>query len=245
MAQRRDGREPHQLRPVRITPGYALHAEGSALIEAGDTRLLCTVSVEERVPTFLRGTGRGWVTAEYGMLPRSTPTRMPREGGDASARGRRMEIQRLIGRSLRAAVDLEALGARTCIVDCDVLQADGGTRTLAITGAYVALYDAFHRTVRQKLFKQVPFTSAVAAVSAGMVDGTALLDLCYEEDARADVDFNVAMTGEGKLVEVQGSAEGSPFSREELDGLLTLAAEGIQQLFALQRQAIQELTATD
>ena len=228
---------------MRIIPGYALHAEGSALIEAGDTRLLCAVSVEERVPTFLRGTGSGWVTAEYGMLPRSTPTRMPRESGDSSARGRRMEIQRLIGRSLRAAVDLEALGARTCTMDCDVLQADGGTRTLAITGAYVALYDAFHRMVRRKLLRQVPFTSAVAAVSAGMVDGVALLDLCYDEDARADVDFNVAMTDEGKLVELQGSAEGSPFSREELDGLLTLAAEGIQQLFALQRQAIQELTA--
>ncbi len=237
-AKRIDGRRPDQLRPVRITPGYLLHPEGSALIDAGDTRVLCAVTVEDRVPPFLRGTGRGWVTAEYGMLPRATPSRTPREGLDRSARGRAMEIQRLVGRSLRAVVDLEKLGERTFIVDCDVLQADGGTRTLAVTGAYVALSQAFNQLYRRKRLRENPFRSAVAAVSCGLVGGVPMLDLCYAEDSTADVDCNVVMTDGGELVEVQGAAEGAPFTRRELEELLDLAENGVQELFAAQREAL-------
>ena len=237
-AKRIDGRRPDQLRPVHITPGYLLHPEGSALIDAGDTRLLCAVTVEDRVPPFLRGTGKGWVTAEYGMLPRATPSRTPREGLDRSARGRAMEIQRLVGRALRAVVELEKLGERTFIVDCDVLQADGGTRTLAVTGAYVALSQAFNHLYRRKRLRENPFRSAVAAVSCGLVGGVPMLDLCYAEDSTADVDCNVVMTDGGELVEVQGAAEGAPFTRRELEELLDLAENGVQELFAVQREAL-------
>ncbi len=237
-AKRIDGRRPDQLRPVHITPGYLLHPEGSALIDAGDTRLLCAVTVEDRVPPFLRGTGKGWVTAEYGMLPRATPSRTPREGLDRSARGRAMEIQRLVGRALRAVVELEKLGDRTFIVDCDVLQADGGTRTLAVTGAYVALSQAFNHLYRRKRLRENPFRSAVAAVSCGLVGGVPMLDLCYAEDSTADVDCNVVMTDGGEIVEVQGAAEGVPFTRRELEELLDLAENGVQELFAVQREAL-------
>ncbi len=237
--RRTDGRAHNQLRPVSITPGYLLFPEGSTLIEMGNTRVLCTVSVEDRVPGFLRGTGKGWVTAEYGMLPRSTVTRTPR-GEDS---GRTREIQRLVGRSLRAVTDLVRLGDRTFTVDCDVLQADGGTRTAAITGAYVALYQAFLVLQRRRLLTSIPFKAAVGAVSAGMVDGQALLDLCYEEDSRAEVDLNVVMTDKGDLVEVQGTAEEKPFSRETLESLLDLAAEGIRQLHQAQQEAIARLLA--
>ena len=237
-AKRIDGRRPDQLRPVHITPGYLLHPEGSALIDAGDTRLLCAVTVEDRVPPFLRGTGKGWVTAEYGMLPRATPSRTPRESLDRSARGRAMEIQRLVGRALRAVVELEKLGERTFIVDCDVLQADGGTRTLAVTGAYVALSQAFNHLYRRKRLRENPFRSAVAAVSCGLVGGVPMLDLCYAEDSTADVDCNVVMTDGGEIVEVQGAAEGAPFTRRELEQLLDLAENGVQELFAVQREAL-------
>ena len=236
-----DGRRPDEPRPVRITPGYQLYPEGSALIEAGNTRLLCAVSVENRVPPFLQGTGRGWVTAEYGMLPSSTNTRTPRGGGVGGVPGRSMEIQRLIGRAMRAVVDTEALGNQTFIVDCDVLQADGGTRTLSVTGAYVALYQAFHNLVQRNLLRSIPFNAAVAAISVGLVGEVPLLDLCYEEDSGADVDFNVVMTDQGRLVEVQGTAEGQPFTRESMDALLALAERGIRGLFSIQKEAIQGL----
>ena len=199
---------------------------------------LCAVTVEDRVPPFLRGTGKGWVTAEYGMLPRATPSRTPREGLDRSARGRAMEIQRLVGRALRAVVELEKLGERTFIVDCDVLQADGGTRTLAVTGAYVALSQAFNHLYRRKRLRENPFRSAVAAVSCGLVGGVPMLDLCYAEDSTADVDCNVVMTDGGEIVEVQGAAEGVPFTRRELEELLDLAENGVQELFAVQREAL-------
>jgi ribonuclease PH len=215
------------------------HAEGSALIDTGYTRVLCAVSVEENVPPFLKGRGRGWVTAEYAMLPRSTHTRTPRETQGRS--GRTMEIQRLIGRSLRAVTLMEALGERTLTVDCDVLQADGGTRTASITGAYVALYQALAGLVAKGLIPSVPLTVPVAAVSVGVVRGEDMLDLCYEEDSHAEVDFNVVKTGEGSFVEVQGTAEGKPFTREGLDSMLALADKGIQELFERQRQAIAQV----
>jgi len=233
---RADGRRPDQLRPVNITPGYLAHAEGSALIELGGTTVLCAASVEDRVPQFVRGTGSGWITAEYGMLPRSTLTRTPREAGRVS--GRTHEIQRLIGRSLRSVAQLDLLGERTFLVDCDVLKADGGTRTAAITGAYVALFQAMRRLVDEGSLPSLPMRCAVAAVSAGLVDGIPLLDLNYEEDARAAVDFNVVMTEEGELVEVQGTGESHPFSRSEMDELLALAEGGIRQLFQAQRGAL-------
>lgn len=235
---RLDGRRPDELRPVRIVTGYLPWAEGSALIELGNTQVLCAVSAEDRLPQFLRGTGSGWVTAEYGMLPRSTKERTPREAAAGRPSGRSQEIQRLIGRALRAVTNLDVLGERTCTVDCDVIKADGGTRTAAITGAYVALHQAFERLVEQGTLSTVPLSSAVAATSVGLVEGVPLLDLCYEEDASAEVDFNVVMTGDGRLVEVQGTAEGQPFSREEMDALLTLAEAGIRQLFEAQRQAL-------
>ncbi|MBI2935718.1 MAG: ribonuclease PH [Chloroflexi bacterium] len=235
---RSDGRTAYDLRPVKITPGHLLFAEGSALIEAGSTRVLCAVSVEERIPAFLRGMGRGWISAEYGMLPRSTPTRTARDGGQGRERGRVYEIQRLIGRALRAVTRLDALGERTFIVDCDVLQADGGTRTAAVTGSYVALYQAFSNLKRQGLLKTIPFHNAVAAISVGLLDGVPLLDLSYEEDSHADVDFNCVMTDQGDLVEVQGTAESQPFARQSLDALLDLAHTGIQRLFAVQKTAI-------
>ncbi|WP_376796248.1 ribonuclease PH [Thermogemmatispora sp.] len=231
---RTDGRSQTQLRPIRLLVDYLDYAEGSVLIEAGRTRVLCAATVEERVPPFLEGSGRGWVTAEYSMLPRATLTRTSRER-EGRLSGRTQEIQRLIGRSLRAAVDLEALGPRTLILDCDVLQADGGTRTAAITGAFVALYRACSRLVERGLLPAHPVRTAVAAVSVGVVSGEALLDLCYEEDARAEVDFNVVMTAHGEFVEVQGTGEGGVFSRARLDELLALAQQGISQLLAFQQ----------
>jgi ribonuclease PH len=235
---RSDGRLARELRPVRITTGFIEHAEGSVLIEMGRTKVICTASVEEGVPRFLAGRGRGWVTAEYGMLPRATDTRNEREAARGRIGGRTMEIQRLIGRSLRAVVDFEALGERTVTMDCDVIQADGGTRTAAITGAWVALALASRRLQARGALVREPVRHPVAAVSVGVVGGRALLDLCYEEDSRADVDMNVVMTGADEFVELQGTAEGRTFSRGALGELTDLAAAGIKQLMARQREAL-------
>ena len=231
-----DSRANDELRPVRITSGCLDYAEGAALIEVGATQVICAASVEERVPSFLQGTGQGWVTAEYAMLPRSTQVRTPRE--IKGLRGRTQEIRRFVGRSLRAAVDLEALGERTLIVDCDVLQADGGTRTASITGGYVALAIALDKLIRGRLLPARVLKTAVAAVSVGLVGGEALLDLCYEEDSQAEVDFNVVMTAEGRFVEIQGTAEKQPFPREVMDRLLNLAEKGIKELLEVQRGAL-------
>jgi len=239
--KRGDGRAYDELRPVKITPGFQSFAEGSALIELGKTRVLCTVSVDEKVPAFLSGEGNGWITAEYGMLPRSTVTRTPRDSSMGRVAGRSQEIQRLIGRSLRAVTDLTALGERTLIVDCDVLQADGGTRTAAITGAYVALYQALQTLSNMGVIASIPLKSSVAATSVGIVHGYQVLDLCYDEDCNAAVDFNVVMTSKGEFVEVQGTAEGKPFSKETIDSLLSLAERGIKQLFEIQQAALEKL----
>ena len=236
--KRADGRAWDELRPIKITPGFQSFAEGSALIELGKTRVLCTASVEDRVPNFLRGGGSGWVTAEYAMLPRATVTRTPRDASLGRIAGRSQEIQRLIGRSLRAVTDLTVIGERTLVVDCDVLQADGGTRTAAITGAYVALHQAFQTLVNMRVLSSVPLKSAVAATSIGIVRSYKLLDLCYDEDCNAEVDFNVVMTGAGKFVEVQGTAEATPFSKETIDSLLALAQKGIERLFQVQKDAL-------
>ncbi|HEV2123812.1 MAG TPA: ribonuclease PH [Chloroflexota bacterium] len=235
---RTDGRAADQLREVRITPHYLDHAEGSVLIEFGKTRVLCAVSVEESQPPHLMRTDQGWITAEYAMLPRSTHTRSPRESTRGRVGGRTHEIQRLIGRSLRAAVDLNRVGPRTLFIDCDVIQADGGTRTAAITGSHVALVLALRRLQRNGVLKALPLRTAVAAVSVGIVRGDPALDLNYQEDSKAEVDFNVVMTREGTFIEVQGTAEGEPFSREAMDRLVELAAGGIRQLFELQEQAL-------
>ncbi|MFP8884869.1 ribonuclease PH [Streptomyces mangrovi] len=235
-----DGRTAEQLRPVTIERGWSKHAEGSVLISFGDTRVLCTASITEGVPRWRKGSGEGWITAEYAMLPRSTNTRGDRESVRGRIGGRTHEISRLIGRSLRAVVDLKALGENTVVLDCDVLQADGGTRTAAITGAYVALADALTWARDNKLVraKAQPLTGTVSAVSVGIVDGTPLLDLCYEEDVRAETDMNVVCTGDGRFVEVQGTAEGIPFARTELDALLDLAVAGCAQLDGAQRHAL-------
>ena len=236
---RTDNRAPNQLRPVKITPGFLANAEGSALIEMGNTRVICAASVEDKLPPHLRNQRtEGWVTAEYGMLPRSTNTRTAREIGRGGPSGRTHEIQRLIGRSLRAIADRSVLGERTITLDCDVLQADGGTRTAAITGAYVAFALACRKLLAEKKIKKSPITSEVAAVSVGVVDGAALLDLKYDEDSRAEVDMNVVCTGDGRFIEVQGTAEGQPFTREQMDNLLELAKQGIAALIQFQRQAI-------
>ena len=235
---RLDNRSACQLRPVRITTNYLMTAEGSALIEVGNTRVLCAASIEDTVPGFLRGTGRGWVTAEYAMLPRATATRTPREVNRGHPSGRTQEIQRLIGRSLRSVVDMTALGDRTVVVDCDVLQADGGTRTAAITGAYVALVLALRQLVEFKALKSLPVISAVAATSVGVVGGETFLDLCYEEDSRAEVDMNVVMTGAGRFVELQATAEKTAFDDAQLGQLLETARRGIAELFAIQQQAL-------
>jgi ribonuclease PH len=232
-------RLPHQLRDVRIERSYTRHAEGSVLIRMGDTHVLCTASVEESLPGFLRGKGQGWVTAEYGMLPRATHTRTAREAAKGKQSGRTQEIQRLIGRSLRAVIDLKALGERQITLDCDVLQADGGTRCASITGAWVALADACAKLVADGKLAASPLRDHVAAVSAGIVGGTPVLDLDYAEDSDCDTDMNVIMTGTGGIVEIQGTAEGTPFNRGELDQLIDLAAGGIQQLVVLQREALQ------
>ncbi|OFW00883.1 MAG: ribonuclease PH [Acidobacteria bacterium RIFCSPLOWO2_02_FULL_68_18] len=232
---RADGRLAEQLRPTRMTPNYLMHAEGSVLVEAGRTKVICTASVEDRVPPFRRNTGKGWVTAEYGMLPRATSTRSQREASAGRVGGRTQEIQRLIGRSLRAVTRLDDLGERTITLDCDVIQADGGTRTAAISGAFVALVLALQKMREQDLIRTMPAQDYVAATSVGIVDGEPMLDLAYSEDSRADVDMNIVKTGGGMYVEVQGTAESLPFGREALNRLLDLADTGIRQLIALQR----------
>ncbi len=233
---RSDGRNPKELRPVTIEPGYLLYAEGSALIKTGNTTVLCAVTVEDGVPQFARGTGSGWITAEYSMLPRSTQTRTRRERTRTG--GRTSEIQRLIGRSLRSICQLDLLGERTFIVDCDTIQADGGTRTAAITGAYVALVQAMHKLIEDGSLPAFPLRCAVAATSAGVIEDIPMLDLNYEEDAGAEVDFNVVMTEEGELVEVQGTGESHPFTRQAMDELLSLAEGGIRSLFDVQKAAL-------
>ena len=237
---RSNNRTANQLRPVRITRGYTIHAEGSVLIEFGDTKVLCTASVEEKVPSHKKGSGEGWVTAEYGMLPRATHTRGDREAARGKQSGRTQEIQRLIGRSMRAVFDLKKLGERTIHLDCDVLQADGGTRTASITGAFVAAQDAVNTLIASGKLNASPITQSVAAISVGIVQGVPLLDLEYTEDSACDTDMNVVMTGAGNFVEVQGTAEGAAFSRKEMDALLALAEKGIAELVLLQRQALQK-----
>ena len=236
--ERTDGRAFDELREVKITPGYLPYAEGSVLIEMGQTRIVCTASVEERVPPFLRNSGQGWITAEYSMLPRATQQRKAREIGRGGPSGRTHEIQRLIGRSLRAAAQTKLLGERTITLDCDVLQADGGTRTAAITGAYVAFVLAINRLLKSGKIHRSIITNEVAAISVGIVENTPLLDLKYDEDSKAEVDMNVVCTGDGRFIEVQGTAEREPFSREQMESLLNLALRGIQSLVAAQREAI-------
>jgi len=236
--KRIDGRTYDELREVKIHPGFQSFAEGSVLIEVGKTRVLCSASVEDRVPAFLRGSGTGWITAEYDMLPRATVTRSPRDSSLGRVGGRNQEIRRFIGRSLRAVADLSALGERTIIVDCDVLQADGGTRTAAVTGAYVALHQALEAMSNMGVIASIPLKSAVAATSVGVVHNNILLDLCYDEDVNAAVDFNVVKTGKGEFVEIQGTAEGKPFTKETIDALISLAEKGIQQLFKVQEAAL-------
>ena len=238
MTARPSGRRADELRPLRITRSYTMHAEGSVLIEAGETKVLCTASVEEGVPAFLKGKGRGWLTAEYGMLPRATNTRMRREAAEGRQSGRTQEIQRLIGRSLRAVVDLDALGERTLKIDCDVLQADGGTRCASITGARVAVADAIAWCQAKGLVTREPLTDLVAAVSVGVVNGVPLLDLDYAEDSACDTDMNVVMTGAGGFVELQGTAEGIPFTRAQMEALVALAEKGIRELIGRQRAAL-------
>ena len=237
---RNDGRQLQQLRPITINRHFTRYAEGSVLVEFGATKVLCNATIEETVPPFLRGKGQGWVTAEYSMLPRATHTRSPRESSKGKVSGRTHEIQRLIGRSLRAVIDLSALGERTIQIDCDVIQADGGTRTAAITGAWVALADALNGLVAQGKIPTSPLRDTVAAVSVGIVGGVPMLDLCYEEDSRAEVDMNVVVTGDGRFVEVQGTAEAEPFSVAELDLLRDLALRGCAELVLLQQKALAE-----
>jgi ribonuclease PH len=239
--KRVDGRNPTELRPVEITPGFLKTAPGAVLIEMGDTRVICTVSLEDRVPPFRVGSGAGWLTAEYGMLPGSSPQRIPRESATGRPNGRTREIQRLIGRSLRAVVDLKRIGERTLYIDCDVIQADGGTRTASITGAYVALAEAIKALNQDGKLEENPLREAVAAVSVGIVEGRVLLDLCYQEDARAQTDMNVVMTRGGGIVEIQGTAEGNAFSREETERLLDAASQGIEELLVIQDQVLQGL----
>jgi ribonuclease PH len=241
MTKRTDNREPGQLRETRITPSFTMHAEGSVLIEAGRTRVICTASIEDRVPPFLRNTGKGWVTAEYGMLPRATSTRTQREASAGKVGGRTQEIQRLIGRSLRSITRLPELGERTIWIDCDVIQADGGTRTASITGGFVALALALQHMKQKGMIRTIPLSDYVAAISVGVVAGTPMLDLAYEEDSQADVDMNVVKTGDGRFIEVQGTAEGPPFERSELDALLGLADSGIQQLIEIQKSIVGNL----
>ena len=240
---RPDQRAPGQLRPTRLTPNWAVHAEGSVLIEAGLTKVVCTASVEDRVPQFLRGTGKGWVTAEYGMLPRATSTRTTREAAKGRLGGRTQEIQRLIGRSLRAVTQLEKLGERTVWIDCDVLQADGGTRTASITGGFVALVLALEKLRADRKLATMPISDYVAAISVGVVGGRPVSDLAYEEDSQADVDMNVVKTGSGQFIEVQGTAEGDPFGQDVLTQLLALADQSITQLIGLQREIVGSVLA--
>ena len=240
--KRADGRAWDELRQVKMTPGYQSFAEGSVLIEMGKTHVLCSVSLEDRVPPFLKGSGTGWVTAEYAMLPRATVTRTQRASSLGRVTGRNQEIQRMIGRSLRAVTDLMSLGERTLVVDCDVLQADGGTRTAAITGSYVALYQAMHAMANMGILSSIPLKSAVAATSVGIWRSYQLLDLCYDEDCNAEVDFNVVMTSKGEFVEIQGTAEAKPFSKESVDSLIALAEKGIGELFQIQQAILETST---
>jgi len=239
---RTDGRKLAQLRPIKITPSYIKTADGSVLIEMGDTKVICTAKLEERVPPFLRNSGKGWITAEYGMLPGSSATRIGRESSRGKVGGRTHEIQRLIGRSLRAIADLRSLGERTIWIDCDVIQADGGTRTASITGAYVALTEAVRSWLSRGVISIDPIKDAVAAVSIGIVKGRILLDLCYEEDSKADVDMNFVMTGAGKFIEVQGTAEASPFTRRQMERMAEIAQTGIKELLKTQKNVIGSLT---
>ncbi|OGV96928.1 MAG: ribonuclease PH [Nitrospinae bacterium RIFCSPLOWO2_02_FULL_39_110] len=235
---RADGRKTNEIRKVKIVRNFIKHAEGSSLIEVGDTRVICTATVEETVPTFLKGKGRGWVTAEYSMIPRSARSRITRESSRGKIGGRTHEIQRLIGRALRTVVDLKSLGERTVWIDCDVIQADGGTRTASITGACVALYDAFRFMKREKMIEDIPLKDFVAATSVGIVNEKIMLDLNYEEDSKADVDMNIVMTGSGKFIEIQGTAERHPFSKEDTDSLIKLAVKGIKELIKIQKTVI-------
>lgn len=235
---RPSGRAAEQAREIKLTRHYTKHAEGSVLVEFGDTKVICTATVEESIPRFLRGTGSGWITAEYGMLPRSTGSRMGREAARGKQGGRTVEIQRLIGRSLRAAVDLEALGERTITIDCDVIQADGGTRTASITGGCVALVDALNYLVESKALAKSPLIQMVAAVSVGIFEGHAVLDLDYPEDSKAETDMNIVMTDKGGFIEVQGTAEGTPFNQGEFDSMLKLAQKGLSEIFELQKTAL-------
>jgi len=236
-------RTPAQIRPVRITRHYTKHADGSILIECGDTKVICTASISEQVPPFLKGKGQGWLTAEYGMLPCSTHSRMQREAAKGKQSGRTMEIQRLIGRALRTVVDLKQLGERTIQIDCDVIQADGGTRTASITGAFVALHDAVEKLIYRQLIETTPIIDHVAAISVGIHQGIPVLDLDYVEDSSSDTDMNVVMTGNLGMIEVQGTAEGAAFSRKELDSMLDMAQQGIQELIALQKKVLAQDTA--
>jgi ribonuclease PH len=236
--RRSDGRAPDELRLVKLTPHFIPTAEGSVLIEVGSTRVICTATVEDTVPTFRKGTGEGWVTGEYSMLPRATAQRTPRDSNRGRVAGRSQEIQRLIGRALRAVTHLEALGERTIVLDCDVIQADGGTRTAAITGAYVALGLACQKLLEMRILRSMPLADSLAATSVGLVEGTPLLDLTYEEDSRADVDMNVVMTGSGRFVEVQATAEAAPFNEADLERLLALARKGIFELLEKQQQVL-------
>jgi ribonuclease PH len=238
---RKDGRKSNQLRTLKITPSYIKTADGSVLIEMGDTKVICTAKLEERVPPFLRNSGKGWITAEYGMLPGSSLVRVGRESSRGKVGGRTHEIQRLIGRSLRAVADLKSLGERTVWIDCDVIQADGGTRTASITGAYVALAEATARWLDQGLINIAPLKDSVGAVSIGVIDGKILLDLCYEEDSRAEVDMNFVMTGSGKFVEVQGTAEGAPFTKKQMERMAEIAHHGIKELLKAQKKVITSL----
>ncbi|MDO9312792.1 MAG: ribonuclease PH [Nitrosomonas sp.] len=237
-------RTPAQIRPVKITRHYTKHADGSILIECGDTKVICTASISEQVPPFLKGQGQGWLTAEYGMLPCSTHSRMQREAAKGKQSGRTMEIQRLIGRALRAVVDLKQLGERTIQIDCDVIQADGGTRTASITGAFVALHDAIEKLIYRQLIETTPIIDHVAAISVGIHQGIPVLDLDYIEDSSCDTDMNVVMTGNLGMIEVQGTAEGAAFSRKELDSMLDMAQHGIQELIALQKKVLAQDTAS-
>ena len=235
LLQRTDGRRRDEIRPVSVTRPFIKHADGSVLLEMGDTKVICTASIEEKIPAFLREKGQGWVTAEYAMLPRATHERTPREASRGKQSGRTLEIQRLIGRALRAVTDMSVMGERTIWIDCDVIQADGGTRTASITGAFIALVDAFVKLQEKKLLEKIPLTDYLAAVSVGKVGGELFVDLCYEEDSMAEVDMNLVMTGQGRLVEVQGTAERGTFGKNELDDFLSLGWEGIQQLIKLQK----------
>ncbi|MDD3852645.1 MAG: ribonuclease PH [Syntrophomonadaceae bacterium] len=238
---RPNSRRKDEMREVKVTPGFIKHPNGSVLIESGDTRVLCSAMIEDKVPSFLKGTGSGWVTAEYSLLPSSTGTRTPREAARGKVTGRTSEIQRLIGRSLRAVVDLNKLGERTIWIDCDVIQADGGTRTASITGSFIALGLALQKMKAEGILESIPLTDYVAAISVGILQGVPILDLEYVEDSQADVDMNVVMTGKGKFVEIQGTAENEPFDRDELDTLLQLAEKGIQELITIQKSVLGEL----